>query len=167
LSEYIYAEGETSLAEKVVQLLIEKDVKIALAESCTGGLLAAAITDIPGASKVFMEGAVTYSNTAKISRLGVKAETIGQYGEVSEQTAAEMVQGLMAVENVSMGLSITGIAGPGGATDTKPVGLVYIGMHYKGETKVKKLNFSGNRKNIRVRTVMTALDFIRKELLHK
>lgn len=164
LSDYIYAEGETTLAQTAVDLLVEKGVTIALAESCTGGLLAAALTDVPGASRVFMEGAVTYSNAAKINRLGVKEETIAQYGAVSEQTAAEMAQGLTAIENVAMGLSITGVAGPGGGTEAKPVGLVYIGLCYQGVTKVKELRMAGDRQRIRMRTVMTALDLIRKEL---
>lgn len=165
LPEYIYAEGDTTLAAKVVELLAEKNVKLALAESCTGGMLAAQLTSIPGASNVFMEGVVTYSNMAKMNRLGVKKETIEQFGEVSEQTASEMAQGLMKIENVDMGISITGIAGPGGATESKPVGLVYIGLNYKGKTKVQKLNLTGDRERIRMRTVIYALDFIRKELL--
>ena len=165
MGQYIYAEGETSLASAVVGMLLDKGQTIAVAESCTGGLLAAALTDMPGASGALMEGAVTYSNEAKKKRLGVKEETLAQYGAVSPQTAAEMAEGIAKAAGTHIGVGVTGIAGPDGGTAEKPVGLVYVGLWHNGHTQVEKLNLAGDRKRVRQRTVINALDLIRKALL--
>lgn len=163
----IYAEGETTLEAVVGEMLVNSKLTIATAESCTGGLLAGTLINYPGISSVFMEGAVTYSNEAKIKRLGVKEETLNKYGAVSEETAREMAEGISKASGTDIGISVTGIAGPGGGTEEKPVGLVYVGLYIKGEVKVKKLNMFGDRQKIRNRTVVSALDWLRRELLHQ
>ena len=160
----IYAEGETNIQNTVCKKLIEDNITIACAESCTGGLVAAAFTDMPGISSVFKEGAVTYSNEAKMKRLGVKKETLDKYGAVSAQTAAEMAEGIAKTSGCEIGVSTTGIAGPGGGTIEKPVGLVYIGFYRNGVVKTKKLNYPGLRETVRARTVDAVFNFIRNEL---
>ena len=161
----IYGEGkETSLASVAVNMLIEKNMTIAVAESCTGGMMASAIVDIAGSSKVFKEGAVTYSNEAKMKRLGVKEETLQKYGAVSAETAKEMAEGMAASANTNIGVGITGIAGPDGGTAEKPVGLVYIGICIDGNTQVKEFKFSGNRQRIRGRAVTNTFDTLRRLL---
>ena len=161
----IYGEGkENSLASVSVNKLIEKNMTIAVAESCTGGMVASAIVDIAGSSKVLMEGVVTYSNESKMNRLGVKAETLDKFGAVSAETAKEMAEGVARTAGTNVGVGITGIAGPDGGTDEKPVGLVYIGVCINGETTVKQLNLSGNRQRIRGRAVTNTFDTLRRLL---
>ncbi|MBC2581511.1 competence/damage-inducible protein A [Clostridium sp. DJ247] len=165
LGIHIYGEGETSLEAVLAELLISKDFTISTAESCTGGLIASKLVNYPGISSTFMEGAVTYSNEAKIRRLNVKKETLEKYGAVSEETAREMAEGIAKTSQTNVGIATTGIAGPGGGTPDKPVGLVYVGLYINGETKVKKLQLSGDRDRIRRRVTITALDWLRRELL--
>jgi nicotinamide-nucleotide amidase len=129
--------------------------------------LAGRLINYPGVSAVFMEGAVTYSNESKIRRLGVKRETIEKFGAVSEETALEMAGGIAQSAGTDIGLSVTGIAGPGGGTDEKPVGLVYVGLYIKGKVRAKKLNLWGDRQNIRSRAVMQILDWLRRELVRE
>lgn len=165
LGDNIYGEGEdTTLEEVVAKKLISKNLTISTAESCTGGMLASTLINYPGISKVFLEGAVTYSNEAKIKRLGVKKETLDKYGAVSEETAREMALGIAKTSETNIGLSTTGLAGPDGGTKEKPVGLVYIGLSINGEVRVKKLNLQGDRQKIRIRTVMNILDWLRREI---
>lgn len=165
LGDKIYGEGEdTTLEEVVAKKLISKNLTISTAESCTGGMLASTLINYPGISKVFLEGAVTYSNEAKIKRLGVKKETLDKYGAVSEETAREMALGIAKTSETNIGLSTTGLAGPDGGTKEKPVGLVYIGLSINGEVRVKKLNLQGDRQKIRIRTVMNILDWLRREI---
>lgn len=165
VGKYIYGEGDTSLDEVVSKILVEKNLKIAVAESCTGGMVSASLINYPGISSVFMEGLITYSNEAKMERLGVKKETLDKFGAVSEETAIEMAQGVCKKFNTNVGVSTTGVAGPGGGTDEKPVGLVYIGVCINGKTKVKKLNLSGNRFRVRQRAAKEALNELRILLL--
>lgn len=160
----IYGEGETSLEEVVGKLLVDKKMTISTAESCTGGMVAATLINYAGISEVFMEGAVTYSNEAKMRRLGVKQETLDNFGAVSEECAREMAEGIAKAANTRIGVSTTGLAGPDGGTNKKPVGLVYIGLSIDGETKVKKFNFKASRQRVRTRTMMILLDWIRREL---
>ncbi|MGL5617009.1 MAG: competence/damage-inducible protein A [Sarcina sp.] len=160
LGDAVYAEGETTLEDVLGKILIEKKLTIATAESCTGGLLAGALINYPGISEVFLEGAVTYSNEAKMKRLGVKAETLEKFGAVSEETAKEMAEGIAKVAEAKIGVSTTGIAGPGGGTEEKPVGLVYIAVSFKGETTVKKFNFAGDRERVRLQSVLNGLFMI-------
>lgn len=164
LGENIYGEGETSLEEVIAKILIQKNLTIATAESCTGGLLAGTLVNYPGISEVFLQGAITYSNEAKMRILSVKKETIDNFGAVSEETAREMAEGIAKIAGTNIGLSTTGIAGPGGGTNDKPVGLVYVGLYINGETKVREYNFQGDRQKIRQRTLMNALDWLRREL---
>lgn len=141
----------------IFEKLINKHITVSCAESCTGGLLAAAFTDAPGISAVFFEGAVTYANEAK-ERLGVKAETLQNFGAVSENTALEMAECIRKRAKSDIGLSTTGIAGPGGGTPEKPVGLVYCAVSSEKETRVYKLNLSGSRDEVRRQTVKTLLE---------
>lgn len=164
--EYIYAEGdEQSMENTVVSLLKEKGKTLATAESCTGGLIGRMITSVPGASDVYGFGFVTYANEAKEKLLGVRHETLEAYGAVSSETAAEMAKGARKVSGADIAVSVTGIAGPGGGTAEKPVGLVYIGVSTENETKTYKFNLSGNREKVRLRTCMNALNLVRLELL--
>ncbi len=164
VGEFIYGEGNTSLEEEVAKLVVDKNMTIAVAESCTGGLVSSSLINYSGISSVFMEGCVTYSNEAKISRLGVKKETLDKYGAVSKETAKEMAEGIAKNFNTNIGLSTTGIAGPQGGTDEKPVGLVYIGIYINGKTTVKKFVFSGDRQRIRVKATKTILNELRLKL---
>ncbi len=155
---------EPAILEQV-SLLLErlraKNLKLSTAESCTGGALSALLTEIPGGSDVFECGFVTYSNESKRHMLNVSAETIENYGAVSPQTAQEMAAG--AVENSGSGIavSITGIAGPGGGSLDKPVGLVYIGLCKKsGEISSHKFNFTGDRHAVRLHAIKNALKII-------
>lgn len=141
----------------IFEKLINKHITVSCAESCTGGLLAAAFTDVPGISAVFYEGVVTYANKAK-ERLGVKRETLRNFGAVSENTALEMAEAIRKRAETDIGLSTTGIAGPGGGTPEKPVGLVYCAISSEKETRVYRLNLSGSRDEIRRQTVEFLLE---------
>ncbi len=157
---------EISIEDIVCKLLLEKNLTISTAESCTGGLVSATLINYPGVSSVFMEGCVTYSNEAKINRLGVKKETLDKFGAVSEETAIEMAEGIAKNFKTNIGLSTTGIAGPGGGSNEKPVGLVYIGIYINGKTIVKKFIFDGNRQEIRLKATNTILNELKIELLN-
>lgn len=161
----IYAADDTPLESVIAEILTEKKLSIATAESCTGGMIASRLVNCPGISEIFIEGAVTYSNKSKINRLGVKPDTLEKYGAVSPETALEMAEGIAKTSDANIGLSTTGIAGPGGATKDKPVGLVYIGLYINGSVKYKKFNTSGTREMIRSKASFAALDFLRRELL--
>ena len=162
----LYATGETSIEEVVAKMLVENNLKIAVAESCTGGMVSASLINYPGISSVFMEGCVTYSNEAKMKSLGVKKETLDVYGAVSPECAKEMASGVAARYNTNVGIATTGIAGPGGGTDEKPVGLVYFGIYINGKVITKKYVFNGDRQGIRERATRTILNDLRLELLN-
>ena len=151
--------------EDIVRKLIAKGVTVAAAESCTGGKIAAAVTDVAGASAICGYGLVTYSNEAKVKMLGVSEKTLLEHGAVSEETAREMAAGQSRVSGADAAVAVTGIAGPGGGTAAKPVGLVYIGLAVGGEIDVKKNLFSGDRGEIRRQTVETALALIAEKCL--
>lgn len=144
--------------ELLVKKLNENNLTVSTAESCTGGLVAATIVNVSGASNVFNEGYVTYSNDAKTKLLGVNKEILNTVGAVSEETAALMAQGCAKNAGADMGISTTGIAGPDGGTNDKPVGLVYIGCYYKGQTIVEKNVFSGDRHEVRKQAACRAID---------
>lgn len=158
-------EEEVTLEQCVVNLLAEKKLTLATAESCTGGLFSGRIVDVPGASQVYNRGYITYSNESKITELGVLEDTLNQYGAVSEQTAEEMAVGVANKAKVDIGLSITGLAGPDGGTKDKPVGLVYIACYVQGKIIVKEYQFNGDRKKIREYSVKNALDLLRRCIL--
>lgn len=147
----------------LIELLKRNRMQITVAESCTGGLLAAEIIKVPGASSVFYEGLVTYSNESKIKRLGVDPLTLENFGAVSRETAAEMLKNI----STEFGISVTGIAGPEGGTSEKPVGLVFIGLRYKNEIIIHRYTFSGTRDEIRKKAVEKALEESTKLLLNE
>ncbi|AIY82297.1 hypothetical protein U729_846 [Clostridium baratii str. Sullivan] len=165
LGNLIYNTGDLSIQETVGEMLVNKNMTIGVSESCTGGLVSAKLIEYPGISSVFLEGAVTYSNEAKMRTLNVKKDTLEKFGAVSKETAREMAEGIAKRCGARIGVSTTGIAGPGGGTEEKPVGLVYIGVYIDGETKVERHVFSGNRSAVRNKASMTALNMIRKSLL--
>ena len=162
----LYATGETSIEEVVSKMLVENNLKIAVAESGTGGMVSASLINYPGISSVFMEGCVTYSNEAKMKSLGVKKETLDVYGAVSDKCAKEMASGVAARYNTNIGIATTGIAGPDGGTDEKPVGLVYFGIYINGKVISKKYVFNGDRQGVRERATRTILNDLRLELLN-
>ena len=153
-----------NIVNEIAEKLIEKKLKISVSESCTGGMLAANLINYPGISEVFEEGCVTYSNEAKMRRLGVKEETLEKHGAVSFETACEMAEGIAKSAGTDIGMSTTGIAGPGGGSDEKPVGLVYIGMHISGRTEAEKFIFEGDRLSVRTQAVEKALLWLKEEL---
>lgn len=149
------------LSEKTVSLCLRKNVTFGTAESCTGGLIAAAVTDIPGASAAFFGGIVSYDNSIKEQCLGVQRETLEAYGAVSEQTAREMARGAISALGTTFSVSVTGIAGPGGGSPQKPVGLVYIAAASKdADFACQKNMFEGDRTRIRLQTVAAALEML-------
>ncbi|MDD3370265.1 MAG: CinA family protein [Alphaproteobacteria bacterium] len=148
-------------AKQLITSFTQKNLRIVTAESCTGGLIAAALTDVPGASAVVERGFVTYSNEAKVDVLGVLPEILNRYGAVSKQVAEEMAQGALAFSHADVAVSVTGIAGPDGGTDKKPVGLVFFGLATKqGALMHYKCQFSGNRDEIRLQAVAEALRLV-------
>lgn len=167
LGDNVYATENIDLEEVVAKLLIEKKLTISTAESCTGGMIASTLINYPGISEVLLEGAVTYSNEAKHKRLGVKNETLDKYGAVSEETAMEMAIGIAKTAGTDVSIVTTGIAGPGGGTKEKPVGLVYVGIYVKGKVEVQKCMFNGNRSRVRLQATITGLDMLRRNLIKK
>jgi PncC family amidohydrolase len=158
LSPFVYSNSDISLAQEAVQLVNLKAGMLSVAESITGGMISSMLIDISGASSMFYEGCVTYSNESKMNRLDVKSQTLIDFGAVSKQTAHEMCEALLSQEKCSYAISTTGIAGPGGATLTKPVGLCYIAVGKKGkDIVVKEFVFEGERNNIRKKAAQTAL----------
>jgi len=165
LGELVYGKDEQTLAEVVGEKLAQQKKTIAVAESCTGGTLAKLLTDIPGASRYFTHGWVTYSNDAKTSELGVPADLIGKHGSVSEQVAQAMAQGARKKAGTDFAIGITGIAGPAGGSEQKPVGLVYISVSSDNWSGIKRFIFSHDRDSIRLRAAQTALNMLRLKLL--
>ena len=158
-------EPAKTLEEEVVELLARKHLTVTTAESCTGGLIAGTLINAAGASDVLNEGYVTYSNEAKERLVHVSHETLERYGAVSVQTAQEMAEGAARAAGADAAVSATGIAGPGGGSVEKPVGLVYIGCCLNGRTVVKECRFNGSRMENRLRTVETALTMLREQLI--
>lgn len=166
LGDYVYATKEQVTLEKAVVKLLEKyDLKVTTAESCTGGLLAGRLLNVPGASDVFKEGFITYSNKAKRKYLDVNKSTIKKYTAVSEEVAKEMAIGGVFATDCDACVAVTGLAGPGGGTEEKPVGLVYIATYMKDSVKVKEYHFKGDRAKIRQQAVVKALDLLRRSIL--
>jgi competence/damage-inducible protein CinA C-terminal domain len=156
---------EVTLEKAVVDLLVANELTVTCAESCTGGLLSGRLINVAGVSQVYKSGYVTYSNKAKRKLLGVKKSTLEKHGAVSRQTAEEMARGLSSVAKSDVAVAVTGIAGPDGGTEEKPVGLVYIACSVKGEVTVQEYHFSGNRQIIREATVSAALVLMRSCIL--
>jgi len=146
----------------LLKLLKKHKLTLSLAESCTGGLIAKAITDIPGSSEIFKYGVVSYSNESKQKILKVRKNTLKRYGAVSEHTAREMAEGVQKILSTDISAAVTGIAGPGGGMPDKPVGTVYIGITIFNKTSVYKFKFSGSREQIREQTKNKTLNLIYK-----
>ncbi len=165
-SEKIYAlDRDTSLARTVFDLLRSNSLTLSTAESCTGGMIAARLVDMPGISEVFKEGFITYSNKAKRSRLGVKKSTLVRYGAVSAETVREMAKGGAFFSKADICVAVSGTAGPDGGTDEKPVGTVFVGCCIKGKIVTKECHFGGDRNQIREQAVTEALSLIRRCVL--
>ena len=164
LGELVYGTGEQTLAEVVGEKLAQQKKTIAVAESCTGGTLAKLLTDTPGASRYFTYGWVTYSNISKTSELGIEADLIGKYGAVSGWTAEAMARGARKRAGTDFAIGITGIAGPTGGSEQKPVGLVYISVDSTNGCETKRFIISGDRDCIRLRAAQTALNMLRLRL---
>lgn len=153
------------LEEVVGRLLSAHGLTVTTAESCTGGLLAGRLVNVPGISANFKEGYITYANEAKEKLLGVSHRTLTAHGAVSEETAREMAEGVRRAAGADIGVGITGIAGPDGGTKEKPVGLVYIGCCFRGKTCVRRFVFDGNRSEVRESAVSAALTLLRDAIL--
>ncbi|HMJ17093.1 MAG TPA: competence/damage-inducible protein A [Gemmatimonadaceae bacterium] len=160
---YAYGEDDADLAAVVLEQCRALGYKLAVAESCTGGLLGERLTNIPGSSDVFLGGVIAYHNDVKRNLLGVRAEDLEEYGAVSEQVALQMASGVREKLGVDVGVSVTGIAGPGGGTAEKPVGLVWIAVH-ASEVKARRFHVGGDRAEIRQRAAQAALEMVRRAL---
>lgn len=167
VGQYLFSTGNETLEETVAALFRQQGLTLALAESCTGGMISAAITAMPGSSAYFLEGAVTYGNSAKMNRLGVSSVLLAQKGAVSSEVAAAMAQGIRAGAGSDLGLAVTGIAGPDGGSDGKPVGTVFISLAAPDGCWTKQFRFSGSRDEVRIITTWSALDWLRRYLLKK
>jgi nicotinamide-nucleotide amidase len=164
MGRHIFGYDDDTLPGRVGKLLSAAGEKLAVAESCTAGMLGSIITEVPGSSDYFWGGVVSYSNECKMKLLGVNEKTLTQYGAVSPQTAEEMARGILRLTGVDLALAITGLAGPTGGTEEKPVGLVYIALAFENECIVKELHFVGPREAIRKLSAKSALDLLRRHL---
>jgi len=161
----MFSENITNQTHTLIKALKERHMKLSAAESCTGGLLCAAITEIPGSSNVFDRGYVTYSNDAKIELLTVPTFYITDFGAVSYQTAIAMAEGALLMSKANISISITGVAGPEGGTEDKPVGTVFLACALDGkETKFEQHMFSGSRRSVRLKTVEAAMNMLLRRL---
>lgn len=167
LGSMIYGYDDQTLAQTVGLLLQKHSCSIATAESCTGGLISHLITTVPGSSDYFMGGVTTYSNQMKIDLLGVSPSTLIKKGAVSAETAIEMARGVCRISGAEVGVSVTGIAGPTGGTEEKPVGTVYFGLNFKGTCTSYLFSLPGERHNVQTRAAYTALDLVRRKLLEE
>ena len=164
LGNAVYATDDDSMEQIVVNKALENDISLSIAESCTGGLIGHRITQISGSSKIFKGSVVVYSNSSKLNLLGVAENCITEHGAVSEETAKEMAEKVRTMFSSKLGLSITGIAGPDGGSKEKPIGLTYIGLSTKNETKVRKFQFGSIRKSNKGRASQAALNLMRLEI---
>lgn len=165
LGNYVYGEDEMPLAEIAGNLLKNKGYRLSVAESCTGGIIASQVTDIPGSSEYFERGYVTYSNRAKVQNLGVSEETLKKYGAVSEEVVKEMASGVKRVSGTDIGIAVTGIAGPGGGSKEKPVGTVYLAIDGPNGVKVSQFLYPRERTWFKELVATTSLDMLRRYLL--
>jgi nicotinamide-nucleotide amidase len=164
LGLYIFSETGESLEKVVGDLLVARHLTLAVAESCTGGLIAKRLTDIPGSSRYLLTGVVAYSNEAKIELVGVPRELIEQHGAVSSEVAEAMAAGIRARAGADIGVGVTGIAGPEGGTPEKPVGLVYLGLADRNGVEHRRFNLPGDRERVRELTAQLALDWVRRRM---
>ena len=164
LGDDVYGVDVDSLEQVVGDGLRERGMTLAVAESCTGGLLSKRITDVPGCSDYYLGGVCSYANEVKMKVLGVKQETLDTVGAVSPEVAEQMAEGVAKALGADVGVGITGVAGPGGGTDEKPVGLVYISIWYKGQHFTRKMKSTNGRDRVRMQAASTALDLIRRNI---
>ncbi|HET7584102.1 MAG TPA: competence/damage-inducible protein A [Gemmatimonadaceae bacterium] len=164
VARHVYGEDGTDLAAVVLDLARARGLRIATAESCTGGMLGARITAVPGSSDVYAGGVVAYENAVKEQLLGVSPNTLAAHGAVSEEVVREMAQGVRAALGTAIGVGITGIAGPGGGTADKPVGTVWLGAAVENEVRAARRQFVGDREEIRRRACQSALEMVRQML---
>ena len=162
LGDIVFGADDDTLASVVARELMGRGLTFALAESCTGGLIASLLTEVPGVSQAFLAGVVSYSNESKQEFLGVPSDLIARHGAVSDPVARAMAEGVRRETGATVALSVTGIAGPSGGTPDKPVGLVYIALADASATDVRECRFTGNRDRVRMRAAMTALDMLRR-----
>lgn len=160
MKQHVHPEPNTSLAENLVALLAAGNLTCATAESCTGGGAGAAITNVPGSSAVYRGGVISYANEVKRQVLGVREETLMRVGAVSEETARQMAEGVRRLTGADLAVSTTGIAGPGGGTADKPVGLVWFALATAAGTRAEKAIFTGNRATVRRAAVTHALGML-------
>lgn len=165
LGDVVYGSGDAGMPAVLGGLLVKKKMTMAVAESCTGGLISNVITDVPGSSEYFERGVVSYSNKSKQEILEISEETIRGYGAVSAETARAMAKGVKNISGADIGLAVTGVAGPGGGTPGKPVGTVYIAYETHDKKEDFKYLFTGNRVEIKQMTAMTAIDIVRRYLI--
>lgn len=165
LGNTLYSTEDKNLEVVAAELLMSNNLTVSVAESCTGGLISSKLTDIPGISKVFNRGIISYSNEAKVENLGVNPQTLEKFGAVSAETAAEMAEGVRRISGTDIGVSITGIAGPDGGTPEKPVGLVYVALSGKNGSQCKELKLWGSRIRIRNVTALHVFDMVRRYIL--
>jgi nicotinamide-nucleotide amidase len=163
--EWVYGEDDSDLAELVLERARSQKLRLAVAESCTGGLLGARLTEIPGSSQVFVGGMIAYDNTVKVELLDVPASMLAEHGAVSEPVARAMAQAAVDRFHVPAALSVTGIAGPGGGTPAKPVGTVWFGCAVNGTVETRRVLFAGTRYEIRARAAQAALIMLYRRLL--
>ena len=167
IGQYIYGENDDELEAVIVRMLTERNQTLALAESCTGGYLANRVTNVPGASEIFLSGLVTYSNQAKQSLLGVARQTLAAHGAVSDEVAREMAEGARHRFGADFALAVTGIAGPGGGTAAKPVGTVFIALASAAHTFVLNPVNQYDRETFKYLTSQQALELLRRTLLSR
>ena len=165
LGEYVFGTNNDKMEQVVEEALAHRGMTLAMAESCTGGLICHWLTNVPGSSECFKQGIIAYSNSAKTSLLRLPEETLKKFGAVSRETVEAMAKGVREVSNTDIGLATTGIAGPGGGTAEKPVGLTYIGLAKDGKVVSEKHRFSGGRELIKIQAAQAALDFVRRNLV--
>jgi nicotinamide-nucleotide amidase len=165
VGHYIYGKEDELLEEVIAKIMIDRGLKLAVAESCTGGLISSRITNVPGSSQFFERGVITYSNASKVELLHVQEDAIQKYGAVSLEVCRQMAEGIKAISGIDIGISVTGILGPTGATPTKPIGLVYIGLCDDKLCTAKEFHFGDNRLMNKDRASQAALEMLRRHLL--
>lgn len=165
LGKHVFGVDNDRMEETVGKVLASQEMTLAVAESCTGGLLCHWLTNVPDSSEYFKQGIVAYSNQAKVALLGVLEETLRKFGAVSRETVEAMAEGVREVSKTGIGLAVTGIAGPGGGSAEKPVGLVYVGVAYGAKVISEEHNFTGSREVIKIQASQAALDLLRRNLV--
>jgi nicotinamide-nucleotide amidase len=165
LRDHVFSKEGQSLEEVVGRLLVESETTVAVAESCSGGLIGHRLTNVPGSSRYFLAGVVAYGNLSKVEMLGVPQKLVELHGAVSPQVALAMAEGIRRRAGADFGLAVTGIAGPGGGTPEKPVGLVYTSLAWRGGDEVRRDLFPGLREQVKAQAAQKALDMLRRRFL--